>query len=94
MSTGASPETGVGRGTSCPVFVGELQTPLLEPVAQPSGADDVVAVVGRDLVEDGGGRPVALAELEPLLERDDARAGVPQLDLAPEAVERLEPLDE
>ena len=53
----------------------------------------VVAVVALDPCQVVRARPFALAELEPRLERDDARAGVAQVDLAREAVERLEALD-
>ena len=72
------------------------RTPLataFQPVAQPEVADDVVAVVALDPIEVGRLRPFALAELEPLLEGDDARPGIAQVDLADEVVERLHLLD-
>lgn len=65
----------------------------LEPIAQALVADDVVLVVALDAVELARVRPLAVAELEPRLERDDAGARVAQVDLAGEAVERFELLD-
>ena len=64
---------GPGRGTSSPVSLCELSAQGLQPVAQAQRADDIVAVVLLDLVEMVGGRALALAELQPLLEGDDAR---------------------
>ena len=66
---------------------------LLEPIAQPLVADDVVAVVALDALEVRRVGSFALAELQPLLERHDARTGIAQVDLAGEAVELLHPLD-
>src|SRR3970282_1487909 len=67
--------------------------PIFEPVAEALIADDVVAVVALDALEVCRLRALALAELQPLLESDDARAGVPEVDLAFEPVERLHLLD-
>ena len=71
-----------------PGLARQLLAPAFQPVAQPEVADHVVAVVALDpleLVEFGS---FALAELQPLLEGDDARAGIAQVDLADEVVER------
>ena len=80
----ASHRAGYGKAGQ----LGELQPSLLEPVAQAQGADHVVAVVLLDLIEMVGGRTLTLAELQPLLEGDDARPGIAQVDLAGEPVER------
>ena len=67
----------------------------LQPVAQAPRAQDVVAVVARDLAEDlvtheaVGGR----TEAQPHLELDDAAARVLEGHLPVKAVERLETLD-
>ena len=50
-------------------------------------------VVALDPIEMIGRRSLAFAELEPLLEGDDARARIAQVDLALEAVEPFHPLD-
>ena len=60
----------------------EARRGRLQPVAQAGVADDVVLVVALDPLEVVGSRPLALAELEPLFERDDARPGVAQVDVA------------
>ena len=56
-------------------------------------ADDVVEVVALDALKVRRLGPFTLAQLQPLLERHDARACVAQVDLAGEAVELLHPLD-
>ena len=73
----------------------QLGSPFLQPVAEAKVADDVVAVVAGDRTEDVLADLAVLGRstLEPGLERDDARAGAAQLDLALEPVQRLEPLD-
>ena len=81
------------RGTTWPVCAGELVAALLEPVPQPRGAHHVVAVVALDPFEVIRARPLALAQLEPLLEGDDARGRVAEVDVPHEPVERLELLD-
>ena len=73
----------------------EVPPPVLEPVAESPVAHDVVAVValdpGQDRLRVGDGR--LRPHLEPGLEGDDAAAGVLELDLAVERVQRLDPLD-
>ncbi len=73
--------------------LGQFDPPILEPIAQPDVADHVVAVVALDPLEMGRRRPLALAEFQPFLERDDAAASVAQVDLALEAIELLHLLD-
>ena len=71
----------------------QLDPECLKPVAQSQVRDDVVTVVALDSVEVRGLRAFPFAQLEPLLEGDDAAAGVAQVDLAREAIERLHLLD-
>ncbi len=71
----------------------QLAAQRFEPVAECERAEHVVTVIAGDLLEDAGMRPGPLTQLEPLLERHDARPRVPQADRALEAVERLELLD-
>ena len=73
----------------------EIQPARLEQIPQPPVAQDVVAVVAGDRAQDVLADLAVLrrAALEPRLERDDARARTPELDLAHEAVQRLQPLD-
>ena len=71
----------------------EVVASILEPVAQAQVADDVVAVVPLDALEVGRRGPLALAQLEPLLEGDDAGPRVPEVDLPDEPVELLHLLD-
>ena len=82
-----------GHGVPEPAL--QLRSAFLEPVAQAQVADDVIAVVARDLAQDRLADLPVLggATLQPGLEGDDARAGAPQLDLALQPVERLEALD-
>src|SRR6266550_2839426 len=56
-------------------------------------ADHIVAVVPLDPIELVRGGSVAVPELEPLLEGDDARTGISKIHLALESVERLHLLD-
>ena len=68
----------------------------LEPVAEAPRRDAVVAVVRLDVREQLApvdALLVRVAELQPRLELDDARARVLQVDVAPEAVERFQLLD-
>src|SRR5207249_8747166 len=74
-------------------LAGELDPPFLEPVVKSLVADDVVVVVALDPVEVIGRRSVALTQLQPLLEGDDARSGIAKIHLTLEAVERLHLLD-
>ena len=71
----------------------ELDAEVLKPVPEPQVAHHVVAVVALDPLELVGRGSLAVAEFEPLLEGDDARARVAQVDLADEPVERLHLLD-
>ncbi len=73
--------------------LGQLRAALLEPVAELTVADDVVPVVPLDPIEVIGFRTLALAELEPLLEGNDARSRVAEVNLAFESVERFHLLD-
>ena len=82
-----------GAGDRSPGRLGQFVPQCLEPVAELQVADDVVAVVALDAVEDRRVRTLALPELQPFLERDDARSGIPKVDLTGEPVERLHPLD-
>ena len=50
----------------------ELPPPILEPVPKCARALDVVTVVPLDALEMVGGRAVALVQLEPALELDNA----------------------
>src|SRR5438445_861184 len=72
---------------------GELEPKALEPILKALIAADIVAVVPLDPDEMVRRGPIALAELEPFLERDDARTRVAQVDLAFEPVEPLHLLD-
>ena len=71
----------------------QLIAASFQPVSELEVRDHVVAVVALDPLEDVGLRSLALAELQPRLEGDDAGAGIAQVDLPLEAVERLHPLD-
>ena len=93
VSAGSSAARSAGRGTSPAGQRRQLDAQRLEPVAQAQVRDAVVAVVALDPLEDVVLGPLPLAELEPLLEGDDARSGVAQVDLALEPVERLHLLD-
>ncbi len=84
----------VGRGPRDVDAAGDqLVAPGLQPVAEPLVRNDVIAVVVLDPLQDVAPRSLALAELQPRLEGDDARARVAEVDLALEAVERLHLLD-
>ncbi len=90
---------GLGRGARQAVreetlLRGQLGPAGLEPVAEAQGGHAVVAVVALDVGEDlRSARRLVGAQLEPRLELHDRRAGVAQVPLAPEAVQRLELLD-